>query len=325
MQKLLLICLLFACAPAVGQTIQFDLMSTAPPPAVTEPTFVFDVLHVAPTIVVTSTKRPEKDFKFDLLAVPSHGSIGPASSGAVPPNRAMPGQARPVVPVVLAYVTGCKSCADETAKTLAARDLPFTVEWRKAPEWVSHSEQEPCFHWQAADGKWKRIYTSSPETLTEAWRKTIDVPVTTSASGYPTRSNHWSHPGNTREAIIVHLLTGAEHRGKFTRAQLERLSLQELEGLHSDDHDSRVQWSRLPPSSATRQSPRVVGAVAALGYKQGSTGANIAARVQSIFEANVNLPPTQLVAAANGQGVSAKEAKESKKNLRSTVQSSASV
>lgn len=56
-------------------------------------------------------------------------------------------------------------------------------------------------------------------------------------SGYPTRRNLWSHPGE----IHAHLLSG-EHRGKFDPDWIRLLSKQEAESLHSDDHDGRVQW-----------------------------------------------------------------------------------
>lgn len=59
---------------------------------------------------------------------------------------------------------------------------------------------------------------------------------------YPVRDSRtwWSHPGQrTKENIINHLMSG-EHGGKFRRDMLEKMTLQELESLHSDDHEKKV-------------------------------------------------------------------------------------
>lgn len=58
-------------------------------------------------------------------------------------------------------------------------------------------------------------------------------------SGYPVRpqKNYWSHPGVIgREQLIKHLQQGF-HAGKFDPEWLEAMTIDELESLHSDDHD----------------------------------------------------------------------------------------
>lgn len=69
-------------------------------------------------------------------------------------------------------------------------------------------------------------------------------------SQYPLRWKNWTGPDgrhqlSSREEAIQHLLNDGEHRGKFTRLQLDKLSLGELQALHSDDHEQRVNWSVL--------------------------------------------------------------------------------
>lgn len=53
---------------------------------------------------------------------------------------------------------------------------------------------------------------------------------------YPTRANVWTHPGSGREALLQHLQSG-EHAGKWDARWLATLTTQQLEALHSDDHE----------------------------------------------------------------------------------------
>lgn len=64
--------------------------------------------------------------------------------------------------------------------------------------------------------------------------------------GYPVRGNWWTGcPG------WQHLATG-EHAGKFDNVWLTTLSWAELQSLHSDDHEGRVNWSRVQRPIARR-------------------------------------------------------------------------
>lgn len=56
---------------------------------------------------------------------------------------------------------------------------------------------------------------------------------------YPTRGTNWSYPGVGRSALIQHLTTAPQHRGKFQIDTLARLETNELQALHSDDHEGR--------------------------------------------------------------------------------------
>lgn len=72
---------------------------------------------------------------------------------------------------------------------------------------------------------------------------------------YPTRSSNWTYPGAGRSALIQHLTTAPQHRGKFQLDTLARLETNELQALHSDDHEGRkkpVTIAEAPtPSAAT--------------------------------------------------------------------------
>lgn len=53
---------------------------------------------------------------------------------------------------------------------------------------------------------------------------------------YPIRRNWWSGCGNWRH------LTVGPHAGKFDHTWLQSLSNEELQSLHSDDHEGRTKW-----------------------------------------------------------------------------------
>ena len=62
---------------------------------------------------------------------------------------------------------------------------------------------------------------------------------------YPVRGSWWTGCGSWQH------MTQGEHRGKFDANWLKSLSWSELQSLHSDDHEHRVQWSYVnKPSTA---------------------------------------------------------------------------
>jgi hypothetical protein len=85
------------------------------------------------------------------------------------------------------------------------------------------------------------------------------------ALDYPKRSSNWTHPGNTKEGLIDHLLQHPNHGGKFAPEMLQSLDYRELESLHSDDHEGQVktvQLAQINSSPATsRTSPGSVPVV----------------------------------------------------------------
>ncbi len=65
-------------------------------------------------------------------------------------------------------------------------------------------------------------------------------------SGYPVRSRWWTGCNNWQ-----HMDSG-EHRGKFSRTWLASLSWAELQSLHSDNHEGKVNWQYAQPAFVTR-------------------------------------------------------------------------
>lgn len=59
-------------------------------------------------------------------------------------------------------------------------------------------------------------------------------------TGYPIRGSWW-----TGCSSWTHL-TQSVHTGKFPNSWLQTLTNQEVQSLHSDDHEHRVQWQYVP-------------------------------------------------------------------------------
>lgn len=77
---------------------------------------------------------------------------------------------------------------------------------------------------------------------------------------YPTRDARtwWTHPGDrTKPNIIAHLMSG-QHAGKFNRETLEKMTLAELESLHSDDHEHRTKAIAMAPKPAATAPKKTV-------------------------------------------------------------------
>lgn len=70
-------------------------------------------------------------------------------------------------------------------------------------------------------------------TVMPAVREPIPMATVTDYS-YPTRSDHWTHPGTIRS----HVLSGV-HAGKLTPEQVALMTDAELEAWHSDDHEGK--------------------------------------------------------------------------------------
>lgn len=92
---------------------------------------------------------------------------------------------------------------------------------------------------------------------------------------YPTRGTNWSYPGVGRSALIQHLTTAPQHRGKFTLDTLAKLETNELQALHSDDHEGRkkpITIAEAPrPSAATQPNGASSPVPASTGKQAGMT------------------------------------------------------
>lgn len=72
---------------------------------------------------------------------------------------------------------------------------------------------------------------------------TPQEPKATERVGYPTRSMWWSHPGPRTHANLVAHLHAGEHAGLFDPRWLASLNVDQLEALHSDHHEGKVNWA----------------------------------------------------------------------------------
>lgn len=142
-------------------------------------------------------------------------------------------QARaPQKQVVWCYVTdGCGPCNQAKAAIQAAGDsLPFEVKFtRNAPSWVNSF---PTFHWNEPSGKsykqvgWPGLEHLKRQVLGDASSYNAPLKPVWSFSG-----------GDTKPALIQHLLNDGIHRGKFKKSSLDKMSRDELVMLHSKDHN----------------------------------------------------------------------------------------
>ena len=86
------------------------------------------------------------------------------------------------------------------------------------------------------------------------------TPKASQGAGYPVNSRtRWERFSGgakvqpSKAELIQHLQTG-EHAGKFQRAWLETLSLEELESLHTDDHEKKLKAHVQSPATTQTSS-----------------------------------------------------------------------
>lgn len=84
------------------------------------------------------------------------------------------------------------------------------------------------WRWNASEWRWEPVAKASP--------------------AYPMASNHWTHPGRSKAALINHLMAG-KHAAHFSRDELECYSYAQLERIHNADHNSMRGGRRRTASS----------------------------------------------------------------------------
>lgn len=77
--------------------------------------------------------------------------------------------------------------------------------------------------------------------------QTVSVATPAERVRYPIRGSWWSGCPNWQ-----HMDSG-QHRGTFDRAWLQSLSWEELQSLHSDDHENRTKWNSIVFSNPSTQ------------------------------------------------------------------------
>lgn len=143
------------------------------------------------------------------------------------------GSAQPEIakrPLVWCYTTpGCGPC-EQAKRELSGAKLPFDVRFTEnAPAWV---DRFPTMHWNDSKGVGRKsVGWIGVQSLTQL---VMDSQQASAQSGAP----RWTYAGgDTKPALIEHLLRDGIHKGKFSKGYLENLSRDALVQLHSDDHN----------------------------------------------------------------------------------------
>lgn len=101
---------------------------------------------------------------------------------------------------------------------------------------------------------WHRIEPSMSAVQWESIEPTFSAPH--ARHGYPLRGRWYSHPSGS---LVTHLSSGV-HAGKFDVAWLRQLEPEELESLHSDDHQGIVKWQHVVRPVQAAAKPKVSSA-----------------------------------------------------------------
>lgn len=189
-----------------------------------------------------------------LLLLPStaqavmFGSLVPVDFKSLEPIETKSGK-----PEVIFYTSdNCPACVELKSQLSCVPQIKFVE--KPAEDWVTSL---PVLHWQGDNEKWWSMgnngegvdlqdFVAQYKTTNPSQIKVAFDVLEAKDIGYPIRGNYWSVGSNwnpSRSQVIYHLQYGGQHTGKFTRGYLDQLSLNELQSLHSDDHESRVKWA----------------------------------------------------------------------------------
>lgn len=163
-------------------------------------------------------------------------------------------QPNPAAPVVYYFIApfDCPPC-DRMLKDIES-DTEF--QWKKgdATKWTGGF---PAQQWQI-DGKWLQTgihkgWVNFNEFKAAYYASLVKQPVTNAIkvySHYPVRGGWWSGCYSWQH------LTQGEHYGKFDQTWLSQLSYEEVQSLHSDDHEGRVHWNYVVRPQPVQQTYR---------------------------------------------------------------------
>lgn len=138
-------------------------------------------------------------------------------------------------PLVWCYTTpGCGPCI-QAKRELSSAKLPFDVRFTEdCPAWVYSQPggaRFPLFHFNDSKGVGHKVV--GWVGVQELTRLVMERQQAAVSSG-----PRWTYAGgDTKPALIEHLLRDGIHKGKFSKDYLERLSRDALVQLHSDDHN----------------------------------------------------------------------------------------
>lgn len=144
-------------------------------------------------------------------------------------GSAQPDVAEVKRPLVWCYTTpGCGPC-EQAKRALSGAKLPYDVRFTEnAPQWVTSF---PTMHWNDSKGVGRKaVGWVGVQELTRLVMESQQAAVSSGP--------RWTYAGgDTKPALIEHLLRDGIHKGKFSKDYLERLSRDALVQLHSDDHN----------------------------------------------------------------------------------------
>lgn len=192
------------------------------------------------------------------LLVPASGWAGPfsaliaASAAATAPNRPAPAPNPPGGVCDNCDGTGklgdgtvavtCPVCKGTGKSPPAPGATPVRPQGPLTRPYDGQLSPQGQWRWNEAAGEWQ------PVGQAPAGKR-----------GYPTRGRWWSGCANWQH------MTRGEHAGKYDHDWLKSLTWQELQSLHSDDHEGRVkQQYVVRPKPAVPKSTPAVSRITAL-------------------------------------------------------------
>jgi len=146
----------------------------------------------------------------------------------------------------------CPACDILKSQLSCVPQIKFVE--KPVEDWVTSF---PVIQWQGDNGQWWSMGNHGEgvdlQAFVEEYNGTNPSQIQVAFDvleakdiGYPIRGSYWSVGSNWRPSkseVIYHLLYSGQHAGKFTKSYLDQLSWNELQSLHSDDHESRVKWA----------------------------------------------------------------------------------
>jgi hypothetical protein len=151
--------------------------------------------------------------------------------------------------LVLAYKQG-ETLGELCQKLDAVKDeLPVSIVWRLPPEWV---KVFPTIHFEVSSRRWKKYAGWREPAEFIKYYEQFNPPPRTSDDASPFKQyaaqyqgEVWTYPGE----IADHLLDPASMH-QFSEFELNGLTKQEMEKLHSAHHESLIEPGRRPRVSS---------------------------------------------------------------------------
>lgn len=229
--------------------------------------FIAGMIALLPGVARAASPSPH-DYYDGAAGAPKASDYYDESPAPTPPSPAP----RPVdcaPPVVEGYsptwCTGCKLAMRECEALAGIVEIRWHTDSRGFPEsiksLIANGGVYPVLWWTTPNGPrqisngWKGVHdfttrydrsmaaqVATAKTATQPPQPPAKVAPAQSRPRYPIRGGWWNQDGHM---VTWHHLTQGEHAGKFDHAWLASLSYEEVQSLHSDDHEGHVHWDRV--------------------------------------------------------------------------------